>query len=496
MCPELPKSYDKLATEFKQLYSRSEGMQSQIEYLEEMVKLLQRNRFGAKNEQIAHPSLVPLFPEIEDKIEDNKSDNTEETEVSGHTRKKNKKELPESLPREDIYCDLDEAQKACPCCKDNMSIIKENFSEKLHVIPAKFVVKKFITPVYSCKKCEEIKQATLPYHPIPKCGVTLETLAYIAMVKYVDGLPLYRLEKIFDRSKVDIKRDRMSRWIISLSEKLAPIKARMQSDLLKSKSIAMDETTLQVLKEKGRRADQKSFMIVQAREGPPGKKITVFHYEKSRSKETIAQYLDGFSGSLVTDGLATYQSYCQFQNSISHGGCWAHARRKLMEAVKGKKRNNGLAKQILLLVNELFKIERDLNTDEEKLAARKEKSQSVINEIKLLIDDKVLSIPKKSLTGNALNYVLNQWEMLTKFLSDPKLPIHNNYIERQIRTYVIGRKAWLFADTTSGAHANALFYSILNTARENNLNINDYLVKILSAPITSENIESMLPYNN
>jgi hypothetical protein len=144
----------------------------------------------------------------------------------------------------------------------------------------------------------------MPPHPMPKASVTSETLAHIIVSKYIDGLPLYRLESIFGRGDIEIRRDQMARWVISIGEMLLRLKLLLHKRLISSGSMAMDETTLQVLKEKGRRADQKSYMVVQSREGPPGKSITIFHYEKSRASAVLARYLDGFEGSLITDGLA------------------------------------------------------------------------------------------------------------------------------------------------------------------------------------------------
>jgi transposase len=307
---------------------------------------------------------------------------------------------------------------------------------------------------------------------------------------------LHRLEKIFQREAVDIKRDRMSRWLIAISEKLTPLKALLHKDLLANGFMAMDETTIQVLKEKDRRPDQKSFMLVQACEGPPGKNITLFHYEKSRSAETVGSYLHGFNGSLITDGLGVYMSYCSTRPSISHGGCMSHARRKFTDAVKGKKGNSSIAKTAIVLMAELFKIEADIKGKalEERLAIRQEKSKPFTEKLGNLWLTNIDSIPAKSLTGKALHYLKNQWPLLCRFLVDPKLPMHNNYLERQIRPLAVGRRAWLFADTMAGAHASSVFYSLLNTAKENGLNPLTYLSDVLVKIDAASDLRTLLPY--
>ena len=221
-----------------------------------------------------------------------------------------------------------------------MKKIKENFSEKLHIKPATCVVKKYIRPVYACKSCEEIRQTKMPYHLIKRCSVTSETLVHIAIAKYLDGMPLNRQEKGLKRHGVEISRDQMARWMVKIGDKARLICGTLHKKLISGDYIAMDETYLQVLNEKGRRADQKSFLIGQAREGPPGKSIILFHYEPSRSSKIMANYLRGFKGSLLSDGLAVYQSYSQMAQ-ISHGGCWSHARRSFADAFKAKKIKQG-----------------------------------------------------------------------------------------------------------------------------------------------------------
>ena len=200
----------------------------------------------------------------------------------------------------------------------------------------------------------------MPPHPIPKSGVTPESLAHIATMKIIDGLPLYRIEQIFKRHELDLNRDRMSRWLINIGELLKPIKDLMHQDILNGDMFGIDETSMQVLAETDRRPDQKSFMIVQAREGPLGKSIVLYHYEKSRSARAIEPYIQGFTGAMVSDGLSVYQSLSTEHENISHGGCLAHARRKFADAVKGKKKRMGIAKEALLILKEVFAIESQL----------------------------------------------------------------------------------------------------------------------------------------
>ena len=478
--PSIPE----LQAENKKLHSEVGLLKGQLDALEEMVRHLQRKRFD--------PSCEP-----EPIHEDETVENDESIDVKPHALKSARKPLPKELPREEVLCDLTEEEKSCSCCGEQMAKTHEKLSEKLHVKPAEFIVKKYITPAYACKKCETMKQAKVPLHPIPKCSVTPETLGYIATSKFIDGMPFHRIEKAFGRHDIDIKRDQMSRWMVNLGGQLEKLKHLLHGQLLASDSIAMDETYIQVLKEKDRRPDQKSFLLVQAREGPRGQKIVLFHYHRSRAALVIGEYLEGFSGALVTDGLAVYGSYCQGRY-INHGGCWAHARRRFVEALKGKKKRSGVAKVAMEIINELFAIEKELKGRPlpEVARIRRTQSQAHVEELRDLWVNNVDQIPKSSLTGKALHYLKNQWPLLTAFIEDPRLPIHNNYVERQIKHVATGRKSWLFCDTVAGANASAAFYSLMITAKENGLNPYDYICDVLRRLPTETDLESLLPFQS
>ena len=238
----VPQNLDKLVAENKLLKDK-------IVQLEQMLRYLQSSQYRPKSESLLHPGMKPLF-EIESEECEEKQEKSSEIKVPEHTRQKKKKIIPDELPREDVLIDLREEEKSCPCCNEPMKKIKDNFSEKLHIKPAICVVKKYIRPVYACKSCEEIKQAKMPYHPIERCSVTSETLVHIAIGKYLDGMPLHRQEKGFKRHGVEISRDQMARWMLKIGDKARLICGEMHKSLISGDNIAMDETYLQVLKEK------------------------------------------------------------------------------------------------------------------------------------------------------------------------------------------------------------------------------------------------------
>ena len=209
MDPSHPENYEDL----KQHCLR---LQNRVGELEEIVRLLRYRRFGRSSETIENLGIRPLFDDHDDNDNVKKQEpEVKEREVKAHTRKIVRKALPEDLPREEVIVDLDDSEKVCDCCNSKLIEISRKTSEKLKVIPAKVVVEKTIRPVYSCKKCETLTSKNMPYHPIPKSSLTIETFAHIICSKYLEGMPLYRQEKFFKRHGVDISRDKMARSIVS-----------------------------------------------------------------------------------------------------------------------------------------------------------------------------------------------------------------------------------------------------------------------------------------
>lgn len=345
-----------------------------------------------------------------------------------------------------------------------------------------------------------MKTEPMPAHPIPKCSVTSDSIAQIAVSKYVDGLPLYRHEQIFARHGVEIGLDKMARWLISISDALVPLLNLLDSKLSTGPIMQMDETYVQVLKEKNRPATSKSYMIVKTREGPPGQSIVTFHYNPSRSRQVLEGLVGSFQGILLTDGLEVYGCLCLGRPGVVHAGCWSHARRYFIDAqkqLKPSRREGSIAGRSVVLIDQLFKVEREAKdlTDDARLAMRQQDSKPIIEELRRLIDAEIINFPKKSETGKALTYLYNQWQKLTRFLEDGRIPLHNNFTENRIRPFTVGRRNWLFSDTPEGATASAIIYSLLVTAQVNRLNPYEYFCRVLSS-IARPNVdlETLLPF--
>lgn len=479
--------------------------QYQIDILQEALLSARKAQFASTSEKLPS-NQCELFNEAESLSVNSLDTETEvPIKVPGHTRGNPKrKPLPAHLPREEIIIDLLDEEKICE--KDG-TILKEigsEASEQVDVIPAQVKVIVTIRKKYACPCCNEtVKTARLPEKILPKSNATPGLLAHIAVSKYVDALPLYRLEQIFKRADIDIPRNTMAGWMIALTEKLQPVYNMMEEDLLNSDYVCCDETVVQVLKEDGKAAQSKSYMWVRTRHGPSGEKpeinpIVLFDYDPTRSKEVPNRLLKNFKGYLQVDGYAGYDEVCKNPN-VTRVGCMAHVRRKFYEVHEISKKTNSEAHRILQLIQKLYKIEETISEDkiENRFKIRQEQSAPILKDIKASLDANENKYPPQGLMGKALTYAQNQWPYIMNYLKYGKLSIDNNFTENRIRPFAIGRKNWLFSDTVAGANASGMIYSILQTARGNGLEPYAYMRHLLTELPkcqTVEQIEKLLPH--
>ncbi len=497
--------------ELKQIILKSQAAQSRFEkeneLLREQIRLLHAQMFGKKSEKgLADSSAVqiPLFDMPEPEIEAE-----EEVEVPSHQRKKpGRKKLPDALPRVEVVHDIDEAEKVCGC-GEQLDRIGEDVSEKLDIIPAVIRVIKHIRPKYACKHCEGleadgpvVKIAPPPKQIIPKSIATAGLLAYILTAKFCDALPFYRQESQFDRIGAEISRANMCNWAMKAAEACRPLLAQLHQEIRSGPLINIDETTVQVLHEPGRAASTKSYMWV-CRGGAPDKPGLMYHYAPSRSGDVAKDLLKGYSGAVQSDGYSGYD-FLDHKQDINHAGCLAHARRKFTDAKKarGKNKKPGSVDVALGYIRKIYAIESEAKRKEisgdQLLRLRKEKSKPIFDDFFKWLSKKSLQVVPKSLLGKAVNYALGQWKRLLVYLDHPVMTPDNNLAENAIRPFVIGRKNWLFAGTPDGAKASADIYSIIETAKANNLEPYKYLrflFEKLPFVDSEKDLKALLPMN-
>jgi transposase len=457
-------------------------LEVKLKWFEEQNRLHLNKIFGSSSEKTS-PEQISIFNEAESEAKPE----IPEPAVEQITYKRKKKqgqreEMLKDLPVETIeYC-LPEEKQNCDC-GGSLHIMSKEVRKELKIVPAQVSVVEHVQYIYSCRDCEinntntTVKIAKMPAPPIPKSIASSSAIAYVMSEKFVKSIPLYRQEQEWQRMGIEISRQNMANWMIQSSDRwLTPIYNRMREHLLQKNILHADETTLQVLKEPGRNADSNSYMWLYrtGRDEPP---IVLYDYQTTRAGKHPTKFLKDFKGYLHTDGYSGYN----LVSEITLVGCWAHARRYYMEALKAmppKKDNNPTATdEGLAFCNKLFEIERELHdlTDEERYEGRLKKSLPVLNDFKDWLQYQSRRAAPKTPLGKAVHYCRNQWKKLTAFLLNGRLEIDNNRAERSIKPFVIGRKNWLFSNTPKGAASSAVIYSIVETAKGNGLNPFDYL---------------------
>ena len=479
---------------------KNEHLQTRILALQEQLNLALARRYAASSEKIS-PDQIRLFDEAEVDTETERLSEEDEVTIPAHKRRKRgRKKLPEALPRVEVVHELPEVERCCPHDGATLAEIGEVISEQLDIVPAKIQVIRHIRKQYACDCGHCIKTAALPPQPIPKSLASPGLLAHIAISKYQDALPLYRQETILKRIGVELPRATLANWMIQAGHLVQPIINLLRDRLLGYDILQMDETPVQVLNEPGKQAQSKSYIWLQ-RGGPPDQPVVLYDYDPGRGAGVPMRLLEGFKGTLQTDGYDGYNAVVS-ENGLTHLGCMAHARRKFSEAVKaqGKNKKRGKAHRGLALIQKLYRVEKQCRklTAQERYAQRHRYAQPIIDEIRTWLDDALPQIPPTSAAGKALNYLHNEWDKLIRYLDDGRLEIDNNGAENAIRPFVTGRKNWMFSASVKGVKASANLYSLIETAKANGLEPYAYL-RYLFAQLpraeTVEAIEALLPGN-
>ena len=497
------------------LREQSRQKDEEIERLRQIILNLQRTQFGQRSEKRTYVlddgnqqlSLFDTPEKSEEKSNPEPSQNPEkEICVSGHSRKKKRtlEELCATLPVEERIVDLPDEEKANANGQALVCIGQEYIRTELVLERAKAKVVKHYRKVYADRQLEqetgysEVFKPVMPPPLLAHSYASASVVTDVLMKKYVDAMPLYRQEQMWKRMGVELKRGTMANWVIQVADLyLRPFWKRIRSELLTQSTIHADETVIQVLKEKGKPATSESRMWVYSSAKRADIQLRCFEYRESRSGKWAKTFLEGFKGVLISDG---YSGYNKVQGA-ERAGCWAHMRRKWLEAMpEGADAKTCKAAQGYEFCNRLFELERQFEglTAEERLIQRKEKSGPILEAYWTWL----YTIPRP--TGklkDAVTYAQNQKAHLSAFLEHGEIEISNNQVENAIRPFVVGRKGWLFADTPQGAEASAIIYSLMETVKANSLRLDDYLLHLLSImPERAEQnkdfeIDDLLPWS-
>ena len=501
----------RIIDETAELSKQVKMLENELKMAQEIISNLNQRLYGKKSEKTKaiEGQLSLLFDEVEITAGSN-NDEVEtpeevEEETITYTRKKGRKKITESNPNLDVKV-IEHVLE--DCIAQGYEVIGSKETEKFIYKPAELYIQKDIYPVYRKENedgTDDIKTLYEGYQFLDKSPATPRLVASILNDKYAKALPLYRIEDSFRNMGANISRQSMSNWVIASSQKyLEPLYELMKEALIQKDIIHADETTVQVLNHQDDSTNIKSYMWLY-RSGIHDDKIIIYEYQPGRAAHYPQEFLKNFKGYLQTDG---YEVYKKIEHTIQVG-CLAHGRRKIKEAIQvmqTKTEGTALGTQIFKTMNTILKQDRVIHRTSENLTQIKEKRQEILSELfdnleKELHEAQAKLLPKSNL-GKAINYNLNQFETFKNVLLDPRLELTNNIAERAIKPFVIGRKNWIFFNTTAGAKSSAIAYSIIQSAKDNGLKVEDYLTHVFETiskkqdPISKEKLEALLPHSN
>jgi transposase len=428
-------------------------------------------------------------------------------------RKRGRKPIDPKLSRIEVVVDLTEAEKAVG---DGFELVRigEETSEQVHEVPQKYIVIRTVRPKYVVRRAyaaadddeiaSAIRVAPIPPRILPRSIATPSLLASIITAKFCDGLPFYRQERMFARHGLEISRQDMANWSIAVAKKLEALEELLRKELLASPYLHCDETFFQVMDEPGRANSTQSYMWVTTG-GVGDRRVVLYQYSRTRSSAFISAFLDTYTGFLQTDGYDGYNAIGE-KEGVVHVGCWAHARRKFIEAFKVSG-GEGSAGTLIAMIGSLYEIENRLRAAffqpdgtgdlDAFVKERRKESAPIFAQIESWLDTKAFEIPPQITLGKAISYTKEQWPRLIRYIDCPYLTPDNNAAERAIRPFTIGRKNWVTSGGPRGAFGSATLYSFVETAKACGREPYYYLRYVLTKLPTAEagHIASLLPWN-
>lgn len=464
-------------------------MQQQMQTLNEKIAILNARHFGRSTEKLSElPGQMKLFNEAEQAAQEVIAEPTVEQVVVKKKQPGKRKEDLSKLPRRIEKHELTKEQLTAIYGENGWKRLPDEVYERLEYHPSVKEVVEHHVAVYAGKKEDCIVRGERPVDLLRNSIATPSIVAAIMNAKYTNGIPLYRISQDFERYDLMLSRATMGNWVIRCAERyLNPVYDQMKKYLCQKTVLQVDETSCQVTKD-GREGIHKSYMFVyRTSELQPETPIILYRYEKTRSSKNAKAFLEGFHGYLESDAFKGYQSLDKNEPEIQAAFCWAHARRDYADALKALKPEDKkfaeetVAHKALEMIAEIYKEENKLKglSAEERYDCRQKKVKPLVEAYFAWVKEQVPCITLSEKTTDGLNYSLNQEKQLKVFLEDGNIPIDNSATERAIRPFTIGRANWHIIDTEYGAQASAVVYSLVETAKANNLKIYEYLKYLL-----------------
>jgi transposase len=403
--------------------------------------------------------------------------------------------LPAHLPREDI---VHESVCTCPACGGQLRPLGEDVSEMIEYVPGRYKVLRHVRPKYSCAGCQKIVQAPAPSRPIARGLAGAAFLAHVLVSKYADHLPLYRQSQIYAREGLELDRSTLADWVGGASELLEPLIAALGRYVLSAPKIHGDDTPVPVLCP-GRGTTRQGRLWTYVRDDRPAGSneppAVLFRYSPDRKGERPQAHLASFTGVLQADAYAGFDRL--YGERIQEAACWAHVRRKFYDLHVAHA--SPIAAEALGRIGRLYGIEAELRGKpaDERRSVRQARAGPELEALHAWLHATLMTLSKKGELAGAIRYALSNWTALTRYRDDGRLEIDNNAAERALRAVALGRKNWLFAGSDDGGERAAAIYTLLGTAKLNDLDPEGYLRYVLEriADHPINRIQELLPWN-
>ena len=467
---------------------------AKLEKLSFEMAQLKRMKFGKKSEQLDAEQKA-LFDEAVDAdiaaTEDRLKELLAKTKPPHEPGERPKREaLPPNLPRVERHHEPENTTCACGCA---LKRIGEDVSEKLDYTPGAFTVERHIRGKWTCAQCRTLTQAPVPAEIIDKGIPTSGLLAQVLVAKYADHLPLYRQEAIFARAGVALPRSTLGAWIGVCGLRLQPLVDALKAHVLSCPVVHADETPVAMLAP-GNGKTHRAYLWAYAAGAFEPLRAVVYDFTETRAGEHARAFLGDWRGSLVCDDYTGYKA--SFALGVTEAGCMAHARRKFIDLHEANK--STIAATAIEFIGQLYGIEREAKalSREQRLHERRTRSAPIAKALHDWLIAQRSKITNGTATAKAIDYSLNRWVALTRYLDDPALPIDNNHDEQQIRPWATGRKNWLFAGTLMAGQRAAAIMSLIQSAKLNGHDPYVYLRDVLTRLPTqrARDISELLPH--
>jgi transposase len=489
----------------QQAEARASGAEAMVAYLKLVIAKMKRDRFGQSSERGRK-----LLDQLELQLEELEASATEDqsaaetaatshTAVSSFTRKKPvRSPLPAHLPRQRVIIP---APSACRCCGGKLAKLGEDITESLEVVPRQWKVIQTVREKFTCRSCEKITQPPAPFHVIARARAGASLLAMILYAKFGEHQPLNRQSQAYAREGIALDVSTLADWVGACTASLAPLVELLRLHVFGAARLHGDDTTVPVLA-KGKTITGRVWTYVRDDRpfGGPDPPAAVFFYSRNRGGEHPSRHLIDYAGILQADAYAGFNDLYQAKRlpgPITEAACWSHGRRKFF--VIADIGNAPLAAEAVRRIDAIFAIEREINglPADERLAARKIRIAPLVVELESWMRAERARLSRHAEVARAIDYMLKRWAAFTRFLGDGRICLSNNAAERALRGIAIGRKNWLFAGSDRGGERATAIYTLIATAKLNDVDPQAWLADVLRriADHPASRLHELLPWH-